>query len=67
MPSITITTDNGQAQRLVAAFRDMTGNPEAGEAEIKQWLVKNLRRIVIDYERQQAINAINAPSPFNPT
>lgn len=66
MPSITITTDNGQATRLVTAFRAMTGDPTAGEAEIKLWLIKNLRRIVIDHERQQAISAVTT-QPFDPT
>ena len=75
MPSMTITTTAPQAARLAAAMGatmrlvdDVTKQPrDATAAEIKTYVVKFLRDTVQHYERNQAAQAIPAPSAFDPT
>ena len=63
---ITITVTAPQAARLTAAFRALTGNPNAGLAELKEHLIRELRAIVILYEKQEAEKTITVPV-FDPS
>ena len=67
MASMTITTDNAQAQRLATALgaklnlgRDATAN------EIKAYTIDHLRSVVLQYEGEIARRQINL-SAFDPT
>lgn len=74
MPSMTITTDNSQAQRLATALgrkldyrNDATGAPrDATGAEIKAYVVDMLRAVTHEYEAEQK-RIQNTLTPFDPT
>ena len=73
MPSLTITTTAQQAQRLATAFgeyftlKDAQGVVRpATEAEIKAWIILQLRALVIRQERKAQEDLI-VDSPFDPT
>jgi hypothetical protein len=65
MPDVTLTLSAQQASRVQAAFATQE-NPTPGVPEVKQWLVRQLRGKVIQYERGVAQAAI-ADEPFDPT
>jgi len=68
MASVTITTTAPQDARLapaIGAKLSLGGNANA--AQVKQWLIDQLRAAVIDYERQQGIAGLTPPSTFDPT
>lgn len=73
MPSITITTTAPQAQRIAAALggrytlKDQSGAVRsATDAEVKAWVIDQLRNLTLDWEREQAVKAITI-SPLDPT
>lgn len=68
MASITITTTGAQDARLGPAFGALlqTGG-NANVAQVKAWIVEQLRSVVQQYETQQAIAAIDPPSDFSPS
>jgi hypothetical protein len=54
MAQITISTTNAQDTRIIAAFRAVSGNPSATGADVKAWLIQQLKSMVHGYETQQA-------------
>lgn len=68
MASITITTTAAQDARLGPAFGYLlnTGG-NATPAQVKAWLVTQLRGVVVTYETRQAIAAIAPPGDFSPS
>ena len=74
MAAVTITTDATQDSRLAPAFgallglRNVSGQPRnATTAEVKAWLIDQMRQVVQSYEQQQQVAALAAPSAFTPT
>lgn len=68
MASITITTTGPQDARLTVAFGALLHpGSNATTADVKAYLIEQMRRVVQEYERQQAIVAIAAPANFDPT
>jgi len=78
MPTMTITTTAEQAQRVSAAVGNHlqlvngSGQPRNATAEeIRQFVIAELRGIVLRYERktaeQAAFTTIGAATPFEPT
>jgi hypothetical protein len=68
MASLTITTTAAEDLRLAPAWGAKLGlNRSATTAEVKAYLIKVLRGAVIEYEVQQAVAALPAPSAFTPT
>lgn len=67
MASITITTTAAQDSRLAPAFGDklMLGQ-SANTAQVKAWLVDQLRLVVDQYEARVAVAALAPPAPFDP-
>jgi len=57
MATLTITTTGAQDQRIIAAFRGITGNEEATGADVKSWLIQHLKSMVHRWETQQAAAA----------
>ena len=64
MPSLTITMDATQAQRLTVAFTAKTGIQNPSMDDLKAFLVVQLRSMVHRYERDIAVNT---QIPFNPS
>lgn len=67
MPSLTIDLTNAQATRVQDAFKkhlSMSTDPTI--ADIKQWLIGQLRGVVHQQERRVAETAI-ADTPIDPT
>lgn len=54
MAQITINTTSAQDQRIIAAYRAVSGNPSATGADVKGWLIQQLKSMVHGYETQQA-------------
>jgi hypothetical protein len=74
MATVTITTDATQDSRLGPAFGDLlqtrngAGQPRsATTAEVKAWLIVQLRQVVQNYEDRIAKTAVAAPASFDPT
>jgi hypothetical protein len=68
MATLTITTTAAQDLRLGPAWGAKLGlGRNATVAEVKAYLVKVLRNGVLEYEQQQAVAALPAPSAFDPT
>ena len=74
MATVTITTDATQDARLGPAFGDLlglrngSGQPRnATTAEVKTWLITQLRQTVQNYEDRLAKAAVAAPATFDPT
>ena len=66
MPSVTITLDSTQTQRLTTAWMKVfSTNTPPSIADVKTHLVRELRAIVQEGERQIALEAI-IPTPFDP-
>ena len=68
MAQITIEVTAQQANRAQAALgaylnlgRNATG------AEVKEWLIRQMRTVVYNHERRLAEAAITSPAPFEPT
>lgn len=67
MASVTITTTASQDVRLAPAFGDrLKLGRNATTAEVKAWLVDQLRNVVQEYEARQAAAAVVA-SGFDPS
>ena len=67
MATLTINTTAQQDQRIIAAFgtflstKDQDGNPRnATAAEVKDWLIGQLRGVVHSEETKTAVNAAAA-------
>lgn len=55
MPTTTLTYTAAQGQRMAAAFGKYLGlGRNATEAEIKAWLIRQVRTIVLSQERAAA-------------
>lgn len=68
MASVTITTTAPQDARLAPAFGALLHpGSNATTAEVKAWLIEQLRRVVRDYEDQVAKAALAPPANFDPT
>lgn len=74
MATVTITTDAPQDARLAPAFGDLlqlrnaSGQQRnATGAEIKAWLIDQLRNVVQQYEDKQAKAAVASPTSFTPS
>ena len=60
MATLTINTTSPQDARIIAAFRDFSGDDTAGAAEVKAWLIGQLRGMVRSYETRVANEAASA-------
>lgn len=68
MATVTITTSAPQDSRLTVAFGDfLHPGSNATTAEVKAWLVEQLRVVVRNYEDKVAKAAVAAPASFDPT
>lgn len=68
MASVTITTTAPQDARLAPAYGDLLRlGRNATTAEVKAWLIDQLRNTVQQYEDKVAKAAVAAPSAFDPT
>jgi len=68
MATLTITTTGAQDTRIIEAFRDRLGDPTATAAEVKTWLIDQLRNVVHSYETRLANEAASAGVvPIEPT
>ncbi len=68
MATVTITTTGPQDARLTVAFGAyLHPGTNASTADVKAWLISELRRIVKDYEQQQAVAALSPPASFDPS
>ena len=69
MPSMTITTTAGQGTRLAEAVGkrvNADGSP-ASAAQIKDFVIDQLRILVTQYEDKRDKAAVAAPASFDPT
>lgn len=67
MATMTITTTAPQDARLIAAFRDRLG-PETQAADIKAWVIEQIKGVVHSYETRLANEAASAAIvPIDPT
>lgn len=74
MPTTTITYTNAEGQRMAVAFgkywhlKDANGNPRnATEPEIKAYLIRQAKGVVISVERGTAEANVTPPDAFEPT
>jgi hypothetical protein len=68
MATVTITTDAGQDARLAPAFGALLHpGTNATTADVKAWLIEQMRAVVQSYEDKVAKAAVAAPSAFTPT
>ena len=68
MASITITTTAPMDARLTVAWGDyLHPGTNASTADVKAWLISELRRVVQDYENRIAHAAVAPPASFDPT
>lgn len=70
MPSMTITTTAGQAQRMQDAVQRATGASQSPSAEtVRQFWIHQMRVFVQDQEKAAAVAATQAtpPTAFDPT
>jgi hypothetical protein len=70
MPSLTITFTAQQAARIQTAFASRFGIPTPGMDDLKAWVVKQVKGVVLDEERDAAIRAVqqsHTDAPFDPT
>lgn len=75
MATITITTTAAQDARIAPAIGSLLGLTTPGTntprnatgAEVKQWLVDDLREATLRYERRVARDAVAEPAPLTPT
>ena len=67
MPSLTIDLTNAQATRVQDAFKKpLSMSTDPSIADIKQWLIGQLRGVVHQQERRAAETAITV-EPLEPT
>ena len=59
MGQFTINTTSAQDQRILDAFQDRYGE-EFGGAQVKQWLIDQLKAVVRGYETRVANEAASA-------
>lgn len=67
MPTLTIEVTATQAQRIAAAYGELLTSPgepiiPATMAQVRQALIEELKRVVSNYEHQQAVKQIVATS-----
>ena len=68
MASITLTTTAPQDARLGPAFGALLGLPgNATAAQVKEWIVIQLRSVVQNHEHRIALQAVTPPSDFTPS
>jgi hypothetical protein len=68
MSTMTITTTATQDARIIAAYRDKTGNPAANAADVKAWVIGQVKNMVHSYETRLANEAASAAvAPIEPT
>ena len=70
MPSLTITFTAQQATRIQGAFASRLNKPAPDMNDLKQWVIKQVKDVVLDEERDTAIRAVqqsHVPTPFDPT
>jgi hypothetical protein len=68
MASITITTTPQQDARLTVAWGDfLHPGTNATAADVKAYLISELRRVVHEYEQRQAVAAVPPPADFDPS
>jgi len=68
MASVTITTDAGQDARLAPAFGDkLQLGHNATTADVKAYLIADLKAVVQAYEQRIANQAVPPPVDFTPT
>lgn len=67
MAVMTITTSGAQDTRIIAAFRDRLG-PETQAADVKAWVIEQIKGVVHSYETRLANEAASAAVvPIEPT
>lgn len=68
MASVTITTTAPQDARIAPAIGAKLGlGGNANAAQVKQWLIDQLRAAVFEHERQEAARGLSPPSALDPT
>lgn len=68
MATVTITTDAGMDARLAPAFGALLHpGSNATTADVKAWLIEQMRVVVRNYEDRIAKAAVAAPATFDPT
>ena len=68
MASITLTTTAPQDARLAPTFGALLGlSGNANTAQVKEWLIVQIRSVVQNYEHRIALQAVTPPSDFTPT
>ncbi len=68
MATLTITTTSPQDARLVVSFgRLLHPGQNATNAEIKAWVIEQIRQVVLRDELRVAQAAVAAPAAFDPT
>lgn len=70
MPTLTITFTAAQADRIKVAFVERLNIPEPNMGDLKQWVVNQIRSVVLDEERAAAIRAVqqsHIDAPFDPS
>jgi len=65
MPDMTISFTAQQAQRIQDALAT-ENNPTPGIPELKVWVIKEIKNMVVIHERSVAVEAISDES-FDPT
>jgi hypothetical protein len=66
MPDVTISLTAGQATRVQAALATAE-NPAPNISDAKEWLIRQLRARVRQYEDRAAQQSLPQPDPFEPT
>lgn len=68
MASITITTTAQQDARLTVAWGEfLHPGTNASAADVKAYLISELRRVVHEYETRQAVAEVPPPAAFDPS
>lgn len=70
MPTLTITFTAAQASRIQTAFAQRLGIPSPDMNDLKTWVIKRVKDVVLDEERDAAVRAVqqsHADAPFEPT
>lgn len=67
MPSITLTLDTANAQRVVKAVGKIVAFPnpprDATVAEVKEFLMNYMKQLVVNSEKNDALAALNVVPP----
>lgn len=69
MPSLTINFTAPQAARIQQAFARRAEKPDYDMDDLKQWVIKRVKDVVLDEERDAAIRAVqnsHQDAPFDP-